>query len=252
MAVFDRNGKNVADHGNWSNEVYQVAKRCKPDSLKCFSHHGTKGFNYSFGNKPLYGMLNGSSVGTYQNKNSKSNKRQLVIDRDASWLQSMCANTIRHGIFSLTSLLPDVKHFLCPIINAAYTKQVNNECQLLRPMYNEDDQFWNAFLFVDGRTENYHVENDCSYTLITVPKQLVKTDISLDERAYFIFKIEQDRDLYLPLTPHLTFMYNASFLTHRQSYVPFQDKDEPRFYNISTYSNEKIFNHLRKSFQRLL
>jgi len=60
----------------------------------------------------------------------------------------MCANTIKHGIFSLTSLLPDVKHFLCPIINAAYTKQVNNECQLLRPMYNEDDQFGMHFFLL--------------------------------------------------------------------------------------------------------
>ena len=45
--------------------------------------------------------------------------------------------------------------------------------------------------------------------------------------------------------------YNASFLTHRQSYVPPPGDETQKFYNISSYANEKLFNHLRKSFQRL-
>ena len=53
-------------------------------------------------------------------------------------------------------------------------------------------QFWNAFLFVDGRTENFHTEHDCAYTLITVPKQHMKKDIQISERPYFIFKIDED------------------------------------------------------------
>ena len=49
----------------FSNEIYDIAAKSKANSLKSFEHHGTKGYNYSFGNKPLYGSVNGSSVSTY-------------------------------------------------------------------------------------------------------------------------------------------------------------------------------------------
>ena len=253
MAVVDQNNTYRSNFSYWDNNVYKVAKKSKPNTLKSFDHHGSRGFNFSFGNKPLYGMCDGSSVGVYQNKKSTSKvpKRQCDIDMNANWIQMLCSSTIKRGIFLLSNIIPEINKLLCPIVNAAYRMQSECGNDMLTPIDNEDDGFWNAFLFVDGRTENFHTEHDCAYTLITVPKQYMKTDLNLSDRPHFIFKIDEDRDLYLPLTPHLSFIYNATFLTHRQSYTPLLDDDQPRFYNISSYSNEKLFNHLRVSFNRL-
>ena len=49
----------------FTNEIYSIAAKSKANLLKSFEHHGTKGYNYSFGNKLLYGNSNGSSVSTY-------------------------------------------------------------------------------------------------------------------------------------------------------------------------------------------
>ena len=56
----------------FDNEVHTIAARCTSNSLKFFDHHGTKGFNYLFGNKPFYGNYNGSSVSTYMQLKTKT------------------------------------------------------------------------------------------------------------------------------------------------------------------------------------
>ena len=55
----------------WTNDVASVASRFKTNSLKYYSHHGTSGFTYSFGNKPFYGQKYGISVSCYATKNQK-------------------------------------------------------------------------------------------------------------------------------------------------------------------------------------
>ena len=86
--------------------------------------------------------------------------------------------------------------------------------------------------------------------MITVPNQHIDREKHPSQQPAFIFKINEQQNITLPLTSDVTFFYNASFLTHRQSYTPTETKDSHKFYNISSYANEKIFNHLRLSFER--
>ena len=37
----------------WTDEIHDNAKKCKNNSLSSYSHHGSKGYIYSFGNKPF-------------------------------------------------------------------------------------------------------------------------------------------------------------------------------------------------------
>lgn len=64
-----------------------------------------------------------------------------------------------------------------------------------------------------------------------------------------MFKIDKERQLILPLLYNLTFLFNVTFLSHCQSYTTITDKNSPRFYNISSYANEKLLNCLRTSFK---
>ena len=98
--------------------------------------------------------------------------------------------------------------------------------------------------------EDFHIERDTAYTIISVPNQVIKTNRLADEYACFKYKITESLEISLPMVTNLCFMYNANFLMHRQEYVADLSPDGNRFYNISSYANEKLFNHLRKSFQR--
>ena len=107
-------------------------------------------------------------------------------------------------------------------------------------------------MFVDGRTDNFHTEKECAYTFITVPQQVLQSNVEDCNKPKFIFKIDEDRHLILPLITGLSFLYNAIFLTHRQSNNPSTKKEAKKFFNISSYANEKLFDHLRLSFKRMV
>ena len=140
---------------------------------------------------------------------------------------------------------------LCPIINAAYDMQCKEGIALLNKELTSDVGCWNAFLFVEGRTHNFHCEDDCAYTFITVPQQERRIYTHPQHEPCFLFKLNESQTLTLPLYNDLSFLYNASFLTHRQRYEPAVNMDDNKFFNISSYANAKLFNHLRKSFAHL-
>ena len=95
---------------------------------------------------------------------------------------------------------------------------------------------------MNGKTDNFHRENDCAYTFITVPNQILTKRKHILEQPHFFFQIKEDMKLSLLLTDDTIFLYNASVLTHIQSY--YHNQDDNYFYNISKYANNKIFNHL--------
>ena len=77
---------------------------------------------------------------------------------------------------------------------------------LLNELNTGEEGFWNAFLFVDGRTEKFHTEKYCAYTLITVPIQSVHNITSISERKKILFKLYEERHLFFPLNPTLSFI----------------------------------------------
>ena len=66
----------------------------------------------------------------------------------------------------------------------------------------------------------------------------------------FSFKVNSKQKNTLPLMNDLSFLYNGNFVTHRQAYEPVNNDDTHKFFNISSYGNGKLFNYLRKTFQR--
>ena len=251
IGIFYGNKKSSTDANIWDNKFHDIVKRCKKNSLDSYDHHGSKGFAYSFGNKPLYGNIEGSSVSVYVNKKSKIHSRQLAINESADAVEHTCNQVMNKGISALSNIIPEIKNLLNPIIDAAYHRQTSSELNLLQKTLSSENGCWNSILNVDGCTDMYHTESDCSYTFLTVPKQVVDKSLTVADKPVFLFKVTQNVQLLIPLCNDLSFVYNSHFLTHRQSYNPHEVSSDVRFYDITSYSNEKIFNHLRKSFNRL-
>ena len=75
-----------------------MIKSCKPDVLKTYDHHGSAGSFCVFGNKPLYGMVDNSSVGVYTNKTSENDDKQDKITQKSKGVEILCSETITKGV----------------------------------------------------------------------------------------------------------------------------------------------------------
>ena len=73
----------------------------------------------------------------------------------------------------------------------------------------------------------------------------------LINKPMFLFKIGKKEQIMLPLVNNMSFVYNGKFIMHRQAYTPSNNSYSRKFFNLSSYGNEKLFNHLRRTFDRL-
>ena len=71
--------------------------------------------------------------------------------------------------------MPEIKHMLCPIIKAAYDRQCHEDINLLTPEDISNDVCWNIFLFVKGRTDSFHTEDEYTFTFITVLQKILNS-----------------------------------------------------------------------------
>ena len=111
--------------------------------------------------------------------------------------------------------------------------------------------YWNTMLYFNGTPSKLHTDKDCSYTLITVPKQMSAVSKNHRNQPMFLFKFNDKDKHIIPLASGVSFVYNGQCITHRQLCVSNNKDTENKFYNISSYANGKLFNHLRKTFSRL-
>ena len=104
---------------------------------------------------------------------------------------------------------------------------------------------WQSQLCIDASTKIEHVERDCTYTLISIPKQ----DIYLGEKAskhmYFQFSLNKSNIMIIPYHSNFSFLFSGLCVVHRQNHPT------TNFVNIASYGNARLFNHIRASFDRL-
>ena len=213
----------------WTNNIHTMAKGYKTDSLSSYSHHDTNGCIYSFGNTPFYDNNDGSSVSIYTQKPSNNLLKNTMIQQDSKYLEYISVTALYHGIQKLSTILPEIRLLLSLIINAVFDRQSCAGLKLLESRDVSDNGGWNLFLFVNGRTHQFHREKNCAYTYITVPKQSIDNAQHCTHQPTFLFQINEDQKLSIPMSDDLSFFYNDSFLTHCQSYVPSLGDDNTFF-----------------------
>ena len=103
---------------------------------------------------------------------------------------------------------------------------------------------------VNASTGDFHTEKDTSYTLITVPSQEIKEQKKIGNEYSFLFKLNANTTISLPLSIDLTFLFSGMFISHRQRGNNSKKKEDSPFINLSSYGNQRLFTHIRKSFSR--
>ena len=229
----------------WSGKHYKAVADAKNSVInKNNSHYGSKGLHFSFGNKGQYKMVHNSSVGQYAMKQGISDEKKLKC----LVIEELVARELKDGINNIGRVLPNFNELIAPVLKIADDLQsILGHINLQNDKLNEYG-IWKSVIAINSETDELHTEHDCSYTVITVPKQ----DAMLSERHYnFLFSLNSSEYIALPMTDPMSFIFSAKFLMHRQFCNGDHMKRNDYFFNFGSYCNEKLFNHVKKSLNRI-
>ena len=242
----------------FSNEMFEKVKECKHNIIPATTkdkHFGSCGNYFGFGNKGYYGMYNDiSSVNVYSTKRSKNEKKQLSIDSSATYMENLTSYHVRVGVKTLSKVIPHISKLISPLLLSATKLQEMKGDINLKSVSTVKDGIYQSELCVNSITKTFHTECDCTYTMITVPTQKTSAEENKLGRSptYFLFEINDKVILALHMKVNLSFMFHGHCLSHRQhcSDSYYQSNKQP-FFNIGCYGNGRLFNHVKKSFERL-
>ena len=213
------------------------------------SPFGSVGNYFSFGNRANYGIVNNSSVTQYVCKKYSAANSTIAAKTDSEYLEAMSSRELDNGITNLCKVIPTLRYYISPTLSVAHNLQQEiGDCNI-RKMKHSDTGIWQASICVSCHTSNLHTENDCTYTVITTPKQEV--DDSKMPEYNFIFDLKKGQTIGLSLQPGLSFMYSGKYMTHRQSINQNHANANEVFINLASYGNERLYNHLKSTMKRI-
>ena len=235
----------------WSIDDSRIIKKSKPNILASNTHHNSKGFYASFGNKGSFDKCIHSSVGQYSNKRSSSTQKQLQINYFANTYERYVADEISISTKDLSKVLPKITSIISPIVSTAFELQSFKKNINIKEGYASNSGCWQSSICVDATTGEFHSENDCTYTLITIPNQSTIKSQPAGDNFHFLISLTEKKILNIPLHSGISFVFSAQFLTHRQhrnAYIYSNDDDV--FFNVASYGNKRLFHHIKKSFNK--
>ena len=107
-------------------------------------------------------------------------------------------------------MIPTVKEHIAPMLNVIHNLQSDVLDLNMKRTSLSDHGMWQNYFFVNCQTTDLHTENNCTYTVVTVPNQKEKTV------PYFIFEFKKGFTFGLQMDHGLSFLFSGQYLFHRQ------------------------------------
>ncbi len=199
---------NSESTNDWSNSSICDLKRCKTNICKGNgTHFGSSGYYASFGNRANYNTINDSSITTYVNKKSKNIIRQKDINEMTSKFENMCSDELSIASTAFGKRISRIDMLLCPSLNVAYMKKQKNGNDILKAVVSSDTLMWQSQICVNASTAMFHNENDCTYTVITVPKKILLTKKKQRNVPCFLLHLNECNIVSIPMVNQLSFFF---------------------------------------------
>ena len=231
-------------HITWNKSHNKMMKKYRKNIIQGSNkHHDSRGYYYAYGNKAYYGMVGDSSVGQHTSKNCS-----LKTCLEGLGVTELSQMGLQCGITELQRHITNLPSLISPIIGIAQTQQKVKGDINLKEISSSKDGLWQINMCVNAETTQYHIERDCTYTIIHVPQQVKCNDNS---KHHFMFKKADDMNIAIPIQIGTTILFTSQFLTHRQSGPIDSTVDNDTFFNFTSYGNEKLFRHIKKSMARV-
>ena len=93
---------------------------------------------------------------------------------DSNLIETLCANEVKKAVVSLKRMIANLPILLSPIIDTAFNLQQKLGDVNLKSVQTASSGLWQSQVCVNASTSVLHTERDCTYTLITVPKQYLR------------------------------------------------------------------------------
>ena len=74
--------------------------------------------------------------------------------------------------------------------------------------------------------------------------------MSKDKVYSFLFQFNSHQTISFDMKQSISFMFSGKYLLHRQQINEEANDDGKILFNFGTYTNKKIFTHVKKSFSR--
>ena len=234
----------------WQSADFTKLKSCKPNILSSSSHHGSVGYYASFGNKGSFDKTTHTSVGQYVKKRSNNPIKQSSINATANSYEKRIDVQINSSVASISKFIPNIKTLISPVLETAFEIQKETGSINLQSFPSSKNGCWQTSICVDAQTSHFHTENDCTYTLISVPDQVCFKSSANSNNYSFIFKLSNTELINLNLIPGVSFIFSGMYLTHRQNKNRDETSTNDVFFNVASYGNKRLFNHIRKSINK--
>ena len=104
---------------------------------------------------------------------------------------------------------------------------------------------WNFSLYVNAITEEFYIEQDSTYILITVPLQIKKKI-----KYKSLFKINNTNFSSIKMKQNIPFNFSGTMLTHTQTKDTniSANNNNNIFMNVASYCNKSILSCIKQSF----
>ena len=158
----------------------------------------------------------------------------------AKTIEEMISFEMSFALEQIAKIVVNVDRLLLSVIDVAHSKQYNFGDIGMIKNHNASDSMWNTNVCVNASTGDFHTEKDTSYTLITVPSQEQKEQKNNGNEYSFLFKLNANTTISLPLSIYLTFLFSGMFISHRQKGNNSRNKEDPPFINLSSYGNQRL------------
>jgi hypothetical protein len=229
----------------WDNEKdYIKLKKMKKSTIKrnkATHHYGSTGECFSFGlrNDFKKSECQRISLTQYASDNNGSDSSQFI-----QYIGDYFENCYR----SFNKIIPGLSNFIN--VTCRFMKYKSKQTDLkhyVTTLFKDDikDQskcfMLSGNININAKTRDLHCEKDTTYTTICVPKQSL-----IHAYVVFEFMINDSMTLQLDVQQNSAFVYSAYCLSHRQLCTMGKN-----CMNISNYSARSVFNHFKKSLERV-
>jgi len=235
----------------WGHEHLKTIESSKTNIINAsMGHFGSEGRYFSYGNKGNFGMVDGSSVGQYVNRkfNTESSSNKSAFN--SMMIEEMVAKEIGIGIDGLCKLTQHIKSLIAPIITTGFNLQQPKGAVNLKEIPASSSGLWQTSISVNAQTKVLHTENDATYTVINVPDQQDNVKKNKARQYTFLFKLCNKKNICFKLRSGVTFVYSGKLLTHHQTCNLPCSPTEDMFFNFGSYGTERLYRHIRTSFDR--
>ena len=210
-------------------------------------HFGSVGKYFSFDSKGSYTMIDDVYVGQYAIKKYKDPLKHEKATLTAIAIEEIIAQELGAEIKDMTRIIPNIRKVIAPVINASFYLQ-QAECSVnLQSIPPASDGLWQSNLSVNALTEEFHTEDDSTYTGIKIPNQEHEQKLS---KYHFVLNFSNKHNVAIQLIAGTTFLFSGKLSTHRQSCNVEYDPKKELFINFGFYGTNKLFTYLKDSFMR--